>query len=76
METMRGEIFERVSRSESRLGSSGNAGRPVEPTPETFANTVRKTLQESKKGNKIMRKPSQSALLGRPKPYRISKFSL
>ena len=49
METMRGEIFERMSRIESRLGSSGNAGRPVEPTPETFANIVRQTLQESKK---------------------------
>ena len=49
METMRGEIFERMSRIESRLGSSGNAGRPVEPTPETFANIVRKTLQESRK---------------------------
>ena len=49
METMRGEIFERLSRIESRLGSSGNAGRPVEPTPETFANIVRKTLQESRK---------------------------
>ena len=49
METMRGEIFERMSRIESRLESSGNAGRPVEPTPETFANIVRQTLQESKK---------------------------
>ena len=49
METMRGEIFERMSRMESRLGSSGNAGRPVEPTPETFANIVRKTLQESRR---------------------------
>ena len=49
METMRGEIFERMSRIESRLGSSGNAGRPVELTPETFANIVRKTLQESRK---------------------------
>ena len=42
METMRGEIFERMSRIESRLGSSGNAGRSVEPIPETFANIVRK----------------------------------
>ena len=49
METMCGEIFERMSRIESRLESSGNAGRPVEPTPETFANIVRQTLQESKK---------------------------
>ena len=49
METMHGEIFERMSRIESRLESSGNAGRPVEPTPETFANIVRQTLQESKK---------------------------
>ena len=49
METMSGEIFERMSRIESRPGSSGNAGRPVEPTPETFANIVRQTLQESKK---------------------------
>ena len=48
METMRGEIFERMSRIESWLESSGNAGRPVEPTPETFANIVRQTLQESK----------------------------
>ena len=47
METMRGEIFERLSRIESRLGSSGNAGRPVEPTPETFTSIVRKALQES-----------------------------
>ena len=46
METMRGEIFERMSRIESRLESSGNAGRPVEPTPEAFASIVRKTLQE------------------------------
>ena len=38
-----------MSRIESRLGSSGDAGRPVEPTPETFANIVRKTLQEPKK---------------------------
>ena len=49
METMRGEIFERMSRIESRLGSSGNAGRPVEPIPETFTNIVRKTLQESRR---------------------------
>ena len=38
-----------MSRIESRLGSSRNAGRPVEPTPETFTNIVRQTLQESKK---------------------------
>ena len=49
METIHGEIFEQMSRIESRLESSGNAGRPVEPTPETFANIVRQTLQESKK---------------------------
>ena len=49
IKTMRGEIFERMSRIESRLGSSGNAGRPVEPTPETFASIVRKALQESRK---------------------------
>ena len=49
METMRGEIFERMSKIESRPGTSGNAGRSVEPTPETFANIVRKTLQEFKK---------------------------
>ena len=41
--------FERMSRIEARLESSGNAGRPVEPTPETFANIERETLQESKK---------------------------
>ena len=46
-ETMRGEIFERMRRIESRLESYGNAGHPVEPTPETFTNIVRQALQES-----------------------------
>ena len=72
VETMRGEIFERLSRIESRLGSSGNAGRPVEPTPETFANIVRKTLQESRKREQNQEEASQLVLSGRLKPYKFS----